>query len=542
MQIARIDDVRTASYTADEIGAKAANLARMAALGLSVPPAFVLPIELCGAIVGGDAHAESRLIEGIKEGIGFLENRTGRRFGDRRRPLLVSVRSGAARSMPGMLDTVLNVGCTSTAVQGLVRLTGNPRFAWDCRCRFLESYGQVVLEMDAEQFAMCSRRLVADEGGAGDRDLDGEALERLSAAYAALIEGENSLPDDGMEQLVQSCRAVYRSWMSERACAYRRLQSLDHLLGTAVTVQAMVFGNRSLTSGSGVAFSRNPSTGAAQPVIEVLFEAQGEDVVSGRRTPETEEAITSAFPRVAAELHQILGRLEGEFTDVQDVEFTIEDGQLWILQTRPAKRTPLAALRIAIDLVHEDLITPQEAIRRIEGLSLATLGKARLADAGEPVGQGVGASSGIGVGRVAFDSGAAERLAASGDPVLLVRPNMSTSDIAGFAASVGIVTALGGRTAHAALVARQMAKPCIVSCKGLRVETAARRARLGDAMIAEGDWISIDGDSGAIFLGRRRIVTERPDVELAEVQRWRAELDSHHRADASGIHAASAAT
>jgi pyruvate,orthophosphate dikinase len=289
----------------------------------------------------------------------------------------------------------------------------------------------------------------------------------------------------------------------------------------------MVFGNRDLNSGAGVAFSRDPSTGAAQPIVDILFGAQGEDVVSGSRTPETEAAISLSLPAVAAQLRETLARLEREFADVQDVEFTIEGGKLWILQTRSAKRTPQAALRFAIDFVKEGLITPPQALQRLNGVDLDKLARNRLTDVPEPAARGTPASAGIAVGRVAFDSFSAERMSASGDPIILVRPDTSTADVAGFAVSAGIVTAVGGRTAHAALVARQMAKPCIVGCAGLTVDAASHRARLAGTAIEEGDWLSIDGETGAIYLGRCNVVAERPEAELAEIERWRSKPLEH---------------
>ncbi len=517
MRIAIIGNGSTELYPAETVGGKAANLARMAALGLPVPPAFVLPVELCAAVVNGDHDAQKQLTKGLEDGIGFLEEATGRSFNDRRAPLLVSVRSGAARSMPGMLDTVLDVGCTATAVHGLVRLSGNPRFAWDCRRRFLESYGEVVLGMEASQFA--ARRSVLGAEGAADS----ETVERLACAFQQLIEDEEEkLPDDPVEQLESAAQAVYRSWMSTRAATYRRLQHLDDLAGTAVTVQAMVFGNRSRASGAGVAFSRDPSTGAAAPQIDVLFEAQGEDIVSGNRTPEGEAAIERSAPRAAVQLRETLARLEREFADVQDVEFTIEDGKLWILQTRSAKRTPLAALKFAADFVREGLITPAEALQRIEGLDLSSLARRHFVGEAEPSASGIGASTGVAVGRAAFDAESAQRLAARGEPAILLRPDTSTSDVAGFAAADGIVTAAGGRTAHAALVARQMGKPCVVGCAALAIDAAQHLAHLNGSDIKQGDWLSVDGEMGTIYRGRRDIVTERPQAELAEVERWRA--------------------
>jgi pyruvate,orthophosphate dikinase len=523
MHIVRIGGVSTEQHSADAIGAKAANLARMAALGLPVPPAFVLPVTLCASIIDQDAQAERHLRNGLKEGIEFLEQATGKRFGDRRRPLLLSVRSGAARSMPGMLDTVLNVGCTSAAVQGLIRTTGRPRLAWDCRRRFLESYTETVLGLDPAPFAARLAELTKSEGVAGDRELDSEALERLATDEQALIEDrDDGWLENATGQLDSAARAVYRSWMSERAQAYRRLETLDHLGGTAVTVQAMVFGNGGLSSGAGVAFSRDPSTGQAVPMIDLVLDAQGEDVVSGRRTPDTEQTIARSLPSIAIELGDILKRLETEFRDVQDVEFTIEDGKLWILQTRSAKRTPRAALRIAIDLVHEGLITRQAALQRIAGIDLAALAQVSLVSADEPVTAGIGASGGIAVGHAAFCSESAQRLAAAGAPVILLRPDTSTDDVAGFAIAAGIVTAVGARTAHAALVARQMGKPCIVGCGGMTIDVAAGRAQLAGKTISGGDWVTVDGDNGNIYLGRHGTALTQPEQELAEIASWQS--------------------
>jgi pyruvate,orthophosphate dikinase len=523
MRIVLIGDGATKHHSADSIGNKAANLARMAALGLPVPPAFVLPVKLCAAIISGDAHAERHLRDGLKEGIAFLEATTGKRFGDRRNPLLVSVRSGAARSMPGMLDTVLDVGCTLAAVHGLIRTTGRPRLAWDCRRRFIESYAETVLGRDPAPLTARLAELIATEQAMSDRDLDSEALERLAGEQPALIEDDDdSWLEDAAAQLDSAARAVYRSWASERAQTYRELQQLDDLEGTAVTVQAMVFGNGGLSSGAGVAFSRDPSTGLPKPMIDLVLDAQGEDVVSGRRTPDTEQSIARALPEVASELGAILKQLEQEFGDVQDIEFTVEDGRLWILQTRAAKRTPRAALRIAIDLVQEGLITPKQALRRTDGIDLAALGQTRLAVTSDPVVRGIGASGGIAVGRAAFDSASAQRLAETGEPVILLRPDTSTADVAGFAVAAGIVTSVGARTAHAALVARQMGRPCIVGCAGMVIDMDADCARLGQAALAAGDWICIDGDSGNIYLGKREIIVTRPDAELAAIESWRS--------------------
>ncbi len=522
MTIIRIFGEDTPPCSAEAVGAKAANLARMAALGLPVPPAFVLPVDLCADIIADQADAERRLRDGLRDGIRFLEQVTGKIFGDHRRPLLVSVRSGAARSMPGMLDTVLNVGCTSAAVRGLIRSTGRPRLAFDCRRRFIESFSETVLGFDGRRLAALRDELVAQEGVANDRELDSEAIARLAADEQALVEaGTDGWLEDAESQLTAAARTVYRSWSSERAQTYRKLQKLEYLGGTAVTVQAMVFGNGSLASGAGVAFSRDPSTGVPQPMIDLVLDAQGEDVVSGRRTPDSEETVARALPRLQTELGAVLRRLETEFGDVQDVEFTVEDGRLWILQTRAAKRTPRAALKIAVDLVHERVISPRKALERLADIDLEQLVETSLAAPNEPAAIGIAASGGIAAGRAAFDSETAERLSATGEPVILMRPDTSTADVAGFAVAAGIVTSVGARTAHAALVARQLGKPCIVGCHALAVAPGAGGALLGTTPIGSGDWVTIDGDHGRVYLGRLEAETSRPEAELAEVSAWR---------------------
>ncbi|HTO83653.1 MAG TPA: PEP/pyruvate-binding domain-containing protein [Methylomirabilota bacterium] len=513
---------RTQALEPAIVGNKAANLSRMAAMGLPVPPAFVVPTSLCAGINKDEPAARAALDRALDDGVRFLEEQTGRRFGDRRRPLLVSVRSGAPASMPGMLDTVLDVGCTSEAVHGLIRTSGNPRFAWDCRRRFLEGYCETVLGLDPRPLESTLAAVIAEEGAAGDAALDGEALERFAAeCLGHAAKSGADVPDDAHAQLRAAACAVYRSWESDKARAYRRLTGVAETDGTAVTVQAMVFGNRGRECGAGVAFSRDPSTGAKTPVIDVMFEAQGEDVVSGRRTPDTGETLAARLPTVSTELLAALATLESAFRDVQDVEFTIENRRLWLLQTRAAKRTPRAALRIAVDDVRAGLITPAEAVARLRDIEGARLVVTRFGTAAEPIGAGVPAAPGVAAGRTAFDSATAQELAAKGDPVILARPDTSTADVAGFAAAAGIVTTTGGRTAHAALVARQMGKPCVVACQALAIDEAARRARVGGVSIAEGDWLSIDGDAGAVFAGRLPIVDTRPEEDLAAWMQWK---------------------
>ncbi len=505
-------------------GAKAAGIWRMGRLGLRTPPAFVLPTSLCGPVNAEPARAAEIIGPALRAGVERLEAATGRRFGDPRVPLLVSVRSGAARSMPGMLATVLNVGLNPEAVHGLILLSGDPRFAWDSYRRFIESYAVVVSAAPPAVFARPLAEMVVAEDALDESELDGEALERLAAAYAqiAASQAEAPIPDDPVEQLSAACVAVFRSWEGRKAKEYRRMNGLDGLAGTAVAVQAMVFGNAGRRSGSGVAFSRDPATGEKGLYLDFLFDAQGEDVVSGRRTPIGAERLRARLPRAFDELDRGVARLEAENRDVQDVEFTIEEGELFFLQTRAAKRTPRAQLRTAVDFVREGLIDEAAGLARVAGLGAAEVALTQFAEAAEPVAQGVAASSGVVSGRAAFSSARARALADDGEPVILIREEPSTEDIDGFAAAQGILTAVGGRTAHAAVVARQLGKVCVVGCRSLEIDEAAGRAEIAGRALREGEWLSLDGGSGEVSLGRREIVTEAPEAELAEVARWRA--------------------
>ena len=515
--IGRNGDARALS--ARDFGSKAAQLWQMTALGLDVPPAFVLSTALCGS-----QRAAGQVSELLREGIRYLEHATGRRFGDRRRPLLVSVRSGAEKSMPGMLETVLDVGLDADTTRGLMRLHGNPRLALDCRRRFIEGYCEVVAGLPRGPFEEVLHRLLAEEGAAQDRELDTEALDRLAGLYLDLARDRFGcrVPDAPMVQLADAVDAVFRSWDAPKAQEYRRLNHLEGLLGTAVTVQAMVFGNAGARSGSGVAFSRDPATGAPGLYADMLFEAQGEDVVSGRRQPVGLARLEAVMPPVARALAAGVAALEAHYRDVQDVEFTIEDGHLFFLQTRAAKRTPRAALKIAVDLVAEGARSEAEGLALLDGVDLSQVGATRFRGTAAPAASGVAASPGTVSGRAAFDSDAARRLAVGGDPVILVRPDVATDDIAGMAAAAGVLTAVGGRTAHAAVVARQLGRVCIVGCAALSIDLDARTARLGDAFFAEGDWLALDGGEGEVFLGRREVEAEQPEAELAAVARWRA--------------------
>ncbi|MFZ2871898.1 PEP/pyruvate-binding domain-containing protein [Zavarzinia sp.] len=506
--------------TAEIAGAKAAQLWHMSRLGLDVPPAFVLPTTLCSAVNSGDPSALDTLDAALAEGIAGLEAATGRRFGDSRTPLLVSVRSGAAKSMPGMLETVLDVGLNPASLRGIIAMTGNPRLAFDSYRRLIQLYGEVVAGVPAAAFEERLIALIGAEDAEGEAELDPEALERLVHDYLAVFQRntESAMPTDPMDQLRAAARAVFRSWDGDKAREYRRLNGLEGLAGTAVTVQAMVFGNAGGASGAGVAFSRDPATGGKGLYADFLFDAQGEDVVSGRRAPSDVAMLARRLPIQAAALAEGAAMLEKAFADMQDIEFTVENGRLWFLQTRSAKRTPRAALRFAVDAVAEGLIDEATALARLAGLDLAATGISRFAGDAPVLATATVASPGVACGRVAFDSGRAGEMAASGDPVVLVRHDTSTEDVAGFAVSAGILTAVGGRTAHAAVVARQMGKPCLVGCAGL---VFGDEVRLGGDVLREGDWLCLDGQGGTVSLGRRDIVVDRPEEDLRVVESWR---------------------
>jgi pyruvate,orthophosphate dikinase len=502
-------------------GSKAAEIARMSALGLPVPPAFVLPTGLCAGVIADDAEALKALRKGLAAGIAALETATQRKFGDARAPLFVSVRSGAEKSMPGMLETILDVGMSRASAHGLIRLSGNPRLAFDSWRRFIQSYAEVVGGAPLRPFDEALARMIAAEGAANDSELDPEALERLVEEFLALAaQAAAAPPQDAADQLAQAARAVYKSWDSPRAKEYRRLNGLGGMAGTAVTVQAMVFGNSGGDSGAGVAFSRNPATGAKGLYVDYLADAQGEDVVSGRRTPGDAALLEKRLPAVARALREGAEALEKACGDAQDIEFTVERGRLFFLQTRAAKRTPRAALKIAVDMVAEGLIDRQQALRRLEGLDIRKAGPARFLQAAPAVARAVAASPGVACGRACFTSAQAQDCAARGERPILVRRDTSTEDVAGFAVADGILTAIGGRTAHAAVVARQMGKVCLVGCGALAIAADERSARLGDETLRQGDWIALDGETGEISLGEREIAVE-PPPEAALLQHWR---------------------
>ncbi|MCR4391282.1 MAG: pyruvate, phosphate dikinase [Candidatus Acetothermia bacterium] len=507
----------------DLLGGKGANLAEMARLGIPVPPGFTVTTEVCRYYHGHGGRYPAGLEEEVRAGIAHLEALTGRRFGDRRNPLLVSVRSGAPASMPGMMDTILNLGLTDAVVEGLAAQTSS-RFAHDAYRRLLAMYGSVVLgvtdegEAGVDPFDAAMEELKAERGAKSDLDLTADDLAELIARYKGLIARVGkAFPQDPWEQLWGAIGAVMRSWNNERAREYRRLNRIPDTLGTGVNVQAMAFGNLSANSGTGVMFTRDPATGENRLYGEYLLNAQGEDVVAGIRTPQpiakaaksdpSQVSLEEAMPKVYRELLRIRDRLERHYRDMQDIEFTIEEGKLYILQTRSGKRTGFAAVRIAVEMAEEGLITEDEAILRInpaEQLAqlLQPIFDPKEKAAALVLGKGLPAGPGAASGRMALTADRVVKLAEGGDPVVLVRHETSPDDIKGMAVAQGILTARGGLTSHAAVVARQIGKVAVVGCEALHIDYKAGQVVVGGRTIKEGDWISIDGTTGEVMAGK----------------------------------------
>lgn len=510
-----------------EMGFKAYNLARMAAVGMPVPPAFVLSTAFCRDYYAAKCALPAGFRALLDANLRELERMSGLSFGGTRRPLLVSVRSGAAVSMPGMLDTVLNVGLNDATVAGLVRMTGNPRLAWDSYRRLIQSYAEVVhgAKPDAFDAARAQRLKAARVASAGD--LDFIALRDLAAEYLDIYREltRESFPQAPLEQLSTAAEAVFRSWAGKKALEYRRIHRLGTAAGTAVCVQTMVYGNGGGTSGAGVAFTRDPATGENALYMDFLFNAQGDDVVSGRHDLGERAQIGALLPEVLQQIEALRKRLETEFGDLQEFEFTVQNGQLYMLQTRSGKRTPLAALRIAVEMVAEGLLTPEEALARLQDCKLRSIQteSVRARDGQEPLARAIPAGVGVAVGEIALDPETARRRAAAGKAVILVREDISTDDVGGIASAAGILTARGGRTAHAAVVARQMGKVCLVGCRELAIDPARHSCSIAGKPLREGQLISLDGTAGGVYAGAVEILRARPERELAAVASWRAQ-------------------
>ena len=499
------------------LGGKGAGLHEMTRIGIPVPPGFTITTEICKYYYDHERRYPKDLEAQINVALGRMEKILGRRFGDPEKPLLVSVRSGARESMPGMMDTVLNLGLNDRTVEGLIRQTKNPRFAFDAYRRFIHMYADVVLGLKrnsgdhSDPLENILEDTKKNRGVRFDTDLDARDLEKIVTEYKAEVKNVlgQEFPEDPAEQLWGAIGAVFGSWNNDRAIKYRELYHIPDSWGTAVNVQAMVFGNLGDNCATGVAFTRDPSTGDKRFYGEFLINAQGEDVVAGIRTPKPIAELGEIMPKAAAELHRVSKSLEKHYRDMQDIEFTIEDGRLWMLQTRTGKRTGFAAVRIAVDMVEERIIDKKEALLRIEPDQLNHLlrpifdqsEKERAQKTGRLLGKGLPAGPGAATGRVVFHSEDAVEWKKRGERVVLCRIETSPDDIRGMDAAQGILTARGGMTSHAALVARQMGKVCVAGCEALHIDYAGRTLKVEQSELKEGDWISIDGGTGEVFSG-----------------------------------------
>jgi pyruvate,orthophosphate dikinase len=506
------------------LGGKGSGLAEMTALGVPVPAGFTITTDACRAYMRAGNTLPDGLGEEVAEHLEALERKAGKRFGDDADPLLVSVRSGAAVSMPGMMDTILNLGLNDEAVQGLAQATGNPRFAYDSYRRLIQMYGEVVDGVDGQRFEGALSELKSTRGATQDVELAAddlaELVETFKDTYAAETGGP--FPQDPRAQLERAVRAVFDSWNSQRAQVYRRTYQIPDDLGTAVNVVQMVFGNKGETSGTGVCFTRDPSTGVTGVYGEFLQNAQGEDVVAGIRTPEPLERMAELLPDAHAELLTTLRRLEEHYRDMQDVEFTVEDGKLFLLQTRSAKRTAAAALKSAVEMVEERLISREEAVARIDPAQLDQLLHPMIDPSAEVevVAKGLNASPGAASGAIVFDADTAEERGKAGESVILVRWETTPDDFHGMVQAKGILTAHGGLTSHAAVVARGMGTPCVTGCEALHVDAAAKIARLPGHELREGDVITINGATGEVVIGAVPLVEPQLNDDLAAILEW----------------------
>ncbi len=508
------------------LGGKGANLAEMTSIGIPVPPGFTISTEACAEFNSLGGRWPEGMTEQVGEAMALLEEHAGKKFGDPSNPLLVSVRSGAAVSMPGMMDTVLNLGMNQDVLQGVAKATGNPRFAWDAWRRFIAMFGNVVMGIPGERFDRLMIQRKREKGVESDTELDASDLQKLCSDFLGIYRDEvgKPFPEDPQEQLKLAIDAVFNSWNNERAIKYRQINNITGLLGTAVNVQAMVFGNLGDDSGTGVCFTRNPSTGENKFWGEFLNNAQGEDVVAGIRTPMPIERIDEFIPGIYDQLLKIKEILERHYKNMQDIEFTVERKKLYLLQTRNGKRTAAAAVKIATDMVDEGLIDEKEAVLQVDPNLLDQL----LHPTFDPdarksarvLGTGLPASPGAAVGEIRFTAEDAEAAAKDGKKVILVRDETTPEDIGGMSVSQGILTARGGMTSHAAVVARGMGRPCVAGCSALSIDEEAKTCRIGETTLKEGDVISLDGAQGVVMLGAVPTVPPKLSGEFARLMEW----------------------
>jgi len=513
----------------DLLGGKGAGVAEMTRTGVPVPPGFTITTEACNAYYANGQTPPEGMWEQVFEALKDIEAQTGKKFGDPSNPLLVSVRSGAKFSMPGMMDTVLNLGLNRETLEGLAKLTGNPRFAADAYRRFIQLFGKIVLGVEGERFEHVMDRYKG-HGQRQDTDLTAEELLAIADEFKAIIKQDVGVdfPEDPQEQLREAVMAVFRSWNGRRARDYRRINKISDSLGTAVNVQAMVFGNMGNDSATGVAFTRNPATGEAEIFGEYLVNAQGEDVVAGIRTPQPISKLKEEMPEVYEQFHQIAKQLEHHYKDVQDVEFTIERGKLWMLQTRAGKRTGAAAVKIAVDMCHEGVIDKATAVQRVDPAALDQLlhptidPEARKKAA--PLTTGLPASPGAASGKAVFDPDEAEHLANLGEKVILIRVETAPEDFHGMVAAQAILTARGGMTSHAAVVARGMGKPCVAGAGDLRISYPDQSVTVNGVTIRKGEWVTLDGSTGEVFAGQMPTVQPELSGDFAELMAWADEF------------------
>ncbi|SUY41458.1 pyruvate, phosphate dikinase [Clostridium perfringens] len=512
------------------LGGKGANLSEMTILGIPVPQGFTVTTEACNKYYEDDKKISQDIIEEIENKMSELEKITGKKFGSLENPLLVSVRSGARVSMPGMMDTILNLGLNDESVEAMAKLTNNPRFAYDSYRRFIQMFADVVMGVEKRLFEDLLDEVKEEKGYKIDTDLTAEDLKDLVVKFKALYKKEKGedFPSNPKEQLIEAVTAVFRSWNNPRAIVYRRLNDIPGEWGTAVNVQEMVFGNKGETSGTGVAFSRNPANGDNELYGEYLMNAQGEDVVAGIRTPEPISHLEAQNPTIYKQFTDIVNTLEKHYRDMQDMEFTIEDGKLYFLQTRNGKRTTQAALKIAVDLVEEGMLTKEEAILKVEPKQLDTLLHPAFASDGlkeaKIVAKGLPASPGAACGKIAFTAEEAKERKANGEKVVLVRLETSPEDIEGMIAAEGILTVRGGMTSHAAVVARGMGTCCVAGCGELKVNEEARTLEVNGQVLTFDDYISIDGSTGHIYAEQVKTVSPEITGHFATFMGWADEI------------------
>jgi pyruvate,orthophosphate dikinase len=518
------------------LGGKGANLAEMTRIGVPVPPGFTVTTEACNAYLAARQQFAEGMWDQELAALKATEEQTGKSFGDPANPLLVSCRSGAKFSMPGMMDTVLNIGLTDKTAEGMVTLTGDESFVYNSYRRLVQMFGSVVLDIDDEKFEHAITARKRQKGVADDTELEAEDWKALTEDFKAIIRKEKGFdfPQDPIEQLKLATEAVFKSWNGRPAIAYRNREHIPHDLGTGVNIVTMVFGNMGWTSGTGVAFTRNPATGEKKLYGDYLMNAQGEDVVAGIRNTHPIADMEAEMPEAYAQFVDITKKLEKHYRDMQDVEFTIEQGKLWMLQTRDGKRTAKAAIKIAVDMVEEGLISKEVALKRVKPEHVDTLlhpqfsaqAKQQAHEDGTYLASGVNASPGAAVGIVAFDADLAEQWGLAGKDVIMVRPETKPDDVHGMIASKGILTSRGGATSHAAVVARQFGTPAVVGCEAIEIDLDARVMRVSGQIVKQGEWISIDGTGGEVFAGQ--IATEAPSfeeqVELKTLLTWADEI------------------